>query len=69
MYMENIKRFAKSEKELEIPIQTITIYSQDKGMEFYIEKCVLLMMMMMMMREKINNRRNRTTRSRKESER
>ena len=34
MYMDDIKLFAKNEKEVEIMIQTKRIYSQDKGMEF-----------------------------------
>ena len=44
MYMDDIKLFAKNEKELEILIQTIRIYSQDTGMEFGIEKCAKLIM-------------------------
>ena len=44
MYMNNLKLFAKNEKELEILIHTIRIYSQDIGMEFGIEKCALLVM-------------------------
>ena len=44
MYMDDIKLFAKSEKELETLIHTIRIYSQDIGMEFGIEKCALLVM-------------------------
>ena len=38
MYMDDIKKFAKNEKELETLVQTIRIYSQDIGMEFGIEK-------------------------------
>ena len=38
------KVFAKNEKELENLIHTVRIYSQDIGMEFGIEKCVLLFM-------------------------
>ena len=38
MYMDNIKIFAKNEKELETSIQTIRIYSKDVGMEVGIEK-------------------------------
>ena len=41
MHMDNIKLFAKYKKELETLIQTIRIYSQDIGMEFGIEKCVM----------------------------
>ena len=44
MYIDDIKLFAKNEKELETLIHTIRIYSQDIGMEFGIEKCVLLVM-------------------------
>ena len=42
MYMDDIKLFAKNEKELETLIHIIRIYSQDIGMEFRIEKCALL---------------------------
>ena len=44
MYMENIKLFAKNEKELETLIQSVRKYSQDIGMEFGIEKCAILSM-------------------------
>ena len=44
MYMDNIKLFAKNEKELETLIHAVRIYSQDIGMEFGIEKCTLLVM-------------------------
>ena len=37
MYMDDIKLFAKNEKELETLIQTMRIYSEDIGMEFGIE--------------------------------
>ena len=40
--MDNIKLLAKNEKELENMIWTIRICSQDTGMEFGIEKCVML---------------------------
>ena len=40
--MDDIKLFAKNEKELETLIHRI--YSQDIGMEFGIEKCALLVM-------------------------
>ena len=42
--MNDIKLFAKNEKELETLIHTIRIYSQDIGMKFGIEKCALLVM-------------------------
>ena len=44
MYIDDIKLFAKNEKELETLIHTVRIYSQDMGMEFGIEKCALLVM-------------------------
>ena len=44
MYMNDIKLFAKKEKELETLIHALGIYSQDIGMEFDIEKCVMLVM-------------------------
>ena len=40
--MDNIKLFAKKEKELETLIKTIIIYNQDIRMEFGIEKCAML---------------------------
>ena len=42
MYMDDIKLFAKNEKELEALIHAVRIYSQDIGMEFGIEKCAML---------------------------
>ena len=44
LYMDDIKLFAKNEKELETLIHTVRIYSQDIGMEFGIEKCAILVM-------------------------
>ena len=44
MYMDDIKQFAKNEKEQETLIHTVRIYSQDVGMEFGIEKCAMLIM-------------------------
>ena len=44
MYMDDIKLFAKNEKELETLIHAVRIYSQDIGMEFVIEKCAMLVM-------------------------
>ena len=40
--MDDIKLFAKNEKELETLIPAVRIYSQDIGMEFGIEKCAML---------------------------
>ena len=42
--MDDIMVFAKNKRELETLIQTIRIYSQDIGMEFGIDKWVMLMM-------------------------
>ena len=42
--MDDIKLFAKNEKELETLIQAVRIYSQDIGMEFGIEKRPMLVM-------------------------
>ena len=42
MYMDDIKLFAKNEKDLKTLILTVKIYSQD--MEFGIEKCAMLIM-------------------------
>ena len=44
MYMDDIKLFAKNEKEQETLIHAVRIYSHDIGMEFVIEKCVMLVM-------------------------
>ena len=44
MYMDDIKLFAKNEKELETIIHAVRIYSQDIGMEFGIEKCAMFVM-------------------------
>ena len=38
MYMDDIKQFAKDEKELETLIKAVRIYSQDIEMEFGIKK-------------------------------
>ena len=43
MYMDDIKLFAKNEKELETLIQAVSIYSQDIGMECGKEKRTMLM--------------------------
>ena len=42
--MNDIKLFAKNEKELETLILTIKIYSQDIEMEFGLEKCVMFIL-------------------------
>ena len=42
MYIDDIKLFAKNEKELETLILAVRIYSQDIGMEFGMEKSAML---------------------------
>ena len=44
MYIDDIKLFARNEKELETIIQATRIYSQETGMEFGIEKGAMLIM-------------------------
>ena len=44
MYIDDIKLFAKNEKELETLIHAVRIYNQNIGMEFGIEKCAMLVM-------------------------
>ena len=44
MSMDDIKQFAKNEKELEFFIQAIRIYSQDIGMKFGLEKGTMFIM-------------------------
>ena len=39
MYMDDIKLFAKNEKESVILKQTVIIHNQDIGIEFTIERC------------------------------
>ena len=41
---DDIKLFAKNEKELETLIHAVRIYSRNIGMEFGIEKCAMLVM-------------------------
>ena len=42
--MDDIKLFAKYEKEMETLIHAVRIYCQDIRMEFGIEKCAMLVM-------------------------
>ena len=44
MYMDDIKLFAKNEKERETLINAVRIYIQDIGTEFGMEKCAMLVM-------------------------
>ena len=42
MYMDDIKLFAKNEKELKTQIHEVKLYSQDIRIESDIEKCAML---------------------------
>ena len=42
--MDDLKLFPKSERTLNSLIQTIRIFSEDIGMQFWIEKCAMLVM-------------------------
>ena len=44
MYMDDIKLFAKNEKEMGTLIHAVRINSQDIWMEFGIERCAMLIM-------------------------
>ena len=40
--MDDIKLYAKTEKELDSLVQTVRVFSEDIGMKFSIEKCSML---------------------------
>ena len=42
LFMDNLMSYSPNEKELDSLIQTIRIFSKDVGMEFDIEKCIVL---------------------------
>ena len=44
MYMDDIRVFSKNENELEALIQAMRIYSEERRMDFSIEKCAMLIM-------------------------
>ena len=44
MYMNDVKLFAKNEKEIETLIHAVKIYNKGIGIEFGIEKCAMLVM-------------------------
>ena len=44
LYMDDLKLYGKTQKDLESLIQTVRIYSSDIGMEFGLEKCASLIM-------------------------
>ena len=62
MCIDDIKLFARSEKELKTLIRTLWIYSEYTGMEFGIENSVMLIIKS---EKKTSNERNRSAKSRK----
>ena len=44
LFTDDLKLYSRSEKGLDSLIQTVCVFSQDIGMEFGIEKCVMLVM-------------------------
>ena len=42
--MDNLKLYSRSEKRMDSLVQTVRVFSEDIGMEFGIEKCVMLVM-------------------------
>ena len=42
--MDDLKLYSRSEKGLDSLVQTVRVFSEDIGMEFGIEKCVMLVM-------------------------
>ena len=59
MYMDDINISTKMKRKMESVIPTIRIYSQDKWMEFDIEKSAMLLKKL----KKRKNGRNRTAKS------
>ena len=44
LFMDDLKFHSRSEKGLDSLVQTVCVFSEDMGMEFGIEKCVMLVM-------------------------
>ena len=44
LFMDHLKLYSQSEKGLSSLVQTVRVFSEDKGMEFGIEKCGKLVM-------------------------
>ena len=44
LFMDNLKLYTSNENSLESLIQTLRVFSNDKGMEFVVEICVVLLM-------------------------
>ena len=44
LFMNDLKLYSRSEKELDSLVQTVRVFSEDIGMGFGIEKCAMLVM-------------------------
>ena len=44
LFIDSLKLYASNEKPLESLIQTVRVFSNDRGMEFGVEKCAVLTM-------------------------
>ena len=44
LFMDDLKLYSGSEKGLDSLVQTVRVFSEDRGMEFGIEKCAMLVM-------------------------
>ena len=44
LFMDDLKLYAKNEKDLDSLVQTVRIFSDDIGMEFGIDKCAILVL-------------------------
>ena len=44
LFMDDLKLYSRREKGLDSLVQTVCVFSRDIGMEFGIEKCVMLVM-------------------------
>ena len=44
LFMDNLKLYAKSERKLDLLIQTVRIFSDDVGMAFGLDKCAVLVL-------------------------
>ena len=42
LYMDDLKLYAKNEKELDSLVQTVRVFSNDIGMQFGLDKCAVL---------------------------
>ena len=44
LFMDDLKLYSRSEKELDSLVQTVRVFSEDIGIQFGIEKCPMLVM-------------------------